>query len=593
MSKVLIEEQYLHDIADSIRKMTGKKDLITTDSMANEIEQAEIVWNPEEKWVRPIDMPDYSQIDISDFEGMYYTYDTSTADPSKKREWVALYCSCPGGFDVSRGQIINGAFVAEDTVYTTSGGVFREWLPQTITGYVVYRLTPHTNGNHITSIGMREISNTHTGDGFNSTAYYQKVLERYGRLPYLTSFSTWGNCTTLSDTILDLKVLTTMNSTFTYSYAVENIDLTGFNSTPNSFYNCFYACRRLRYLNNTDKFVTSTCTNIQGIFYDCLNLRYVDTSTWDTQNVTSFNGSFYNCISLYKIDVSNFVTNKVTNFSSTFGSCQKLKTLDVSSFNTSNATTMYNMFGGCNRLEIIDVSGFDTGKVTNMAYMFSGCQSVRTLDVSGFNTANVTTMEYMFQNCRFLQDLDVSNFNTEKVTTVRQMFYCCGSLKQLDFSNFDLPVCTYINSMCEQAAFDIESLTFKQNMTSGVLNNSYFGAAFSSLYRIKELDLSWCNMTNITTAGSLFRYDYMLEKVILPDTCKYIGTYWFGDCRCLKTVVLPSTTLVTLNNTNAFSGASRAKTIYVPDNLVESYRTANNWKSLTNVTFAGISTYED
>jgi hypothetical protein len=60
MGKVLIEEQYLHDIADSIRKMTGKKSPITTDSMAGEIEQAEIVWNPDEKWTRPLAWPDYS-----------------------------------------------------------------------------------------------------------------------------------------------------------------------------------------------------------------------------------------------------------------------------------------------------------------------------------------------------------------------------------------------------------------------------------------------------------------------------------------------------------------------------------------------------
>ena len=80
MGKVLIEEQYLHDIANSIRKMNLGKSPITTDSMARAIEECEIIYDPEEKWHRPIDWPDYSQIDLTNFEGMYFTYDTSRAD---------------------------------------------------------------------------------------------------------------------------------------------------------------------------------------------------------------------------------------------------------------------------------------------------------------------------------------------------------------------------------------------------------------------------------------------------------------------------------------------------------------------------------
>jgi hypothetical protein len=73
---------------------------------------------------------------------MYFTYDTSNADPSKKREWAAFYCACSGGYKVERGQIVNGSFVSEQSTNVSSGSVFREWVPQTITGYVVYRITP-------------------------------------------------------------------------------------------------------------------------------------------------------------------------------------------------------------------------------------------------------------------------------------------------------------------------------------------------------------------------------------------------------------------------------------------------------------------
>jgi len=144
MSKVLIDDRYLTDIADSIRKKRGTHDLITTDSMAAEIMEAEIASNPDEKWVRPDDWPDYSTIDITSFEGMYFTYDTSQADHYD--EWVGIYCVCSGGYKVERGQIVNGAFQVQATTTKASGAVFEEWIESTVTGYVVYRVTATTAG---------------------------------------------------------------------------------------------------------------------------------------------------------------------------------------------------------------------------------------------------------------------------------------------------------------------------------------------------------------------------------------------------------------------------------------------------------------
>jgi len=125
------------------------------------------------------------------------------------------------------------------------------------------------------------------------------------------------------------------------------------------------------------------------------------------------------------------------------------------------------------------------------------------------------------------------------------------------------------------------------------MSSSYIDYAFGILPSLQEIDLTGFNFSGVTVPNYVFRYNYSLEKAILPDSLHYIGQYFFDSCRNLETIILPSTTLVTLTNTNAFSGANRAKTIYVPDNLVASYQTANNWKNLSNVTFAALSTYED
>lgn len=590
MSKVLIDDRYLTDIADSIRKKRGTHDLITTDSMAAEILDAEIASNPDEKWERPIDWPDYSTIDITSFEGMYFTYDTSQADHYD--EWIGIYCACSGGYKVERGQIVNGVFQVQATTTKSSGAVFEEWIESTVTGYVVYRVTATTAGQPITSIGLRDMSATLRTDGRTSRTYiYQPLVERYGRLPNLINFSNWGNFFVQSDTILDLKKLTSLGSVWANCYNIENIDITGYDSEVTSLSQTFYCCRRLRYLNESDKFVTSKCTTMYYAFNECYMLKFLDCSDWDTSNVTRMDNLFTSCWTLQKADVSQWNVSKVTIMTNIFNGCYLLKTIDVSRWVVTLPTSFGALFNACTSVEELDLSGFDSTNVTSFSSMFSSCTNLKSLDLSHFNTSKVTTMYYMFNACRNLEHLDVSHFDTSKVTDFRCMFQYTINLKELDISNFSFESAIYINSFCWNTSARIKSLPLISNLTSDRVTSSYADYAFGNMMSLQEMDLTGFDLSGVTAPNYVFRYNYSMEKCILPVSLHYIAQYFFGDCRNLKTIVMPSTTLVTLTNTNAFSGATREKTIYVPDNLVASYQAANNWKSLSNVTFAGLSTY--
>ena len=127
----------------------------------------------------------------------------------------------------------------------------------------------------------------------------------------------------------------------------------------------------------------------------------------------------------------------VTDMRHMFSNCINLKTLDVSNFNTSNVTDMYQMFSTCRNLTTLDVSNFNTSNVTNMGYMFQGSASLTTLDLSNFNTSNVTDMHYMFPFCSNLTTLDLSNFNTINVTNMYNMFYNCDLLTTVKVINCD------------------------------------------------------------------------------------------------------------------------------------------------------------
>ena len=140
-------------------------------------------------------------------------------------------------------------------------------------------------------------------------------------------------------------------------------------------------------------------------------------------------------------------------------------------------------------------------------------------------------------------------------------------LSYLDISSFDFSVATNISSFLYATGPTIRDFHFPQDLSTATITGSGFNYAFGSLLSIEELDVSAINL-NITNAEYTFRYNYSMEKCILPESLHGIGVYCFEQCRNLKTLVMPSTTLVTLSNTNAFSGCNRAKTIYVPDNLV-------------------------
>ena len=76
-----------------------------------------------------------------------------------------------------------------------------------------------------------------------------------------------------------------------------------------------------------------------------------------------------------------------------------------------------------------------------------------------------------------------------------------------------------------------------------------------------------------------FYYQTNLQRLILTSATS-IGNYAFAYSG-LSTLTINSQSLCVLENTNAFTGTSITN-IYVPSNLVDSYKSANNWNSFTS-----------
>ena len=65
---------------------------------------------------------------------------------------------------------------------------------------------------------------------------------------------------------------------------------------------------------------------------------------------------FFNCINLTFINLSNFVTSQVNDTSEMFYNCSSLKLLNLANFDTTNINNLNGMFYGCQNLEFLNFS---------------------------------------------------------------------------------------------------------------------------------------------------------------------------------------------------------------------------------------------
>ena len=148
----------------------------------------------------------------------------------------------------------------------------------------------------------------------------------------------------------------------------------------------FERCTKLVEISFNPYINTKNLTKIDAMFKDCISLKSVDLSLFDTEYVYDMDSMFLNCTSLTSVNLSNFNTINVNLMNSMFRDCISLKSIDLSSFNTENVFYMTSMFYNCKSLTSINLSNFNTRNVENMSLMFYNCSEIRFIDISKFTT---------------------------------------------------------------------------------------------------------------------------------------------------------------------------------------------------------------
>lgn len=527
-------------------------------------------------WVRPEEYEDLSQIELDDFREEVFLSLYNRQDGM----WhLGLYVTASKGYKVELGHIVNGQFVSSEEYLKANNAYFEILLPEN-EETMVARVTSQNPLYGITAFRFGRISKAISGKVIDSPDYQQPVVERIGRLPYVTTLAgsgtsycygacylehdavkvgyqsavtslanAWQYCYNLqkldvSDWNTSRWKVSSLVNTFQYCYALETLDLSSWdteNWVVTTLASCWQFCVYLKSLKQNWNTINWKVTTLTAAWNNCISIETLDISNWDTTNwvVTAFGsntGVFQNCFSL-----KNFVQNwnttnwKVTSLQSVFNSCCNLEHIDLTNWDTTNwsVTSLSSAFTNCYRVRQIDISTWNTinWAVTTTASLFANCYNLQSVELSNWDTSNwvVTNMSSTFGQCYSLKSVNLSNWNTTKFaiatgSTFSPFNSTCYSLVDIDMEGWDFSNCKKLDlfSSLFSNCYSLKQLNVK-NWKFGTVQFNTLANLFNNCYSLEELDLSTWDTSNwkITATNNMFSYCRSLKNIDLSNWDTY------------------------------------------------------------------------
>lgn len=277
------------------------------------------------------------------------------------------------------------------------------------------------------------------------------------------------------------------------------------------------------------------------------------------ETLSSFSDKFANNKNIeYFNELSSFLNITEINSSNRFNGCTNLKQIDLSNITKISGDNGYQRwnFENCTNLEYI-------GNTQNLMFLghmaFNGCSKLKSID-----TSNVTVFrDNCLCNCTGLLDDIILN---ERVTTIGNSAF---------FNVTKLP--------------DTINLPNLQTLGNGFMKTN-----------IKHVT----NLGTITEIGGLYPNNNpfynctQLQDVVIPETVTLIKYNGLSECKNLRWVKILSNTVPTYSSVNAYNTTQNygmffgehwrnnnttgeylgaTYPIYVKDELLSQYQTADNW----------------
>ena len=210
------------------------------------------------------------------------------------------------------------------------------------------------------------------------------------------------NCYSLSN--IDLTNFNTnniemMSFMFYHCNSLTSLNLLSFNTESTlSMDEMFYKCQSLTSL-NLSNFYTPNLISMYQMFDTCSSLIYLDVSNFNTENVFDLAYIFNFCFSLENLKIK-FNTSNARTMEGMFYECSSLIYLDLSSFNTEKVQDMRNMFYNCKKLIELNLSNFDTSSLTCAINMFGNCFNIEYINFEKYNDLNNININNILEGIR-------------------------------------------------------------------------------------------------------------------------------------------------------------------------------------------------
>ena len=149
-------------------------------------------------------------------------------------------------------------------------------------------------------------------------------------------------------------------------------------------------------------------------------------------------------------------------------------------------------------------------------------------------------------------------------------FAYCHKLSSVNF-----PLCISVMTSAFVADGELQSISLPNCLYVGI-------GAFNFCSKLPSVNLPLCKSfdKNFFGYGNTFANCSALSIVKIP-LCSDIGDFAFQSCINLKEVYLNSVSSVTTISSNIFSNCPNLTSIYVPSSLVDAFKTAQNWSSMS------------
>lgn len=149
-----------------------------------------------------------------------------------------------------------------------------------------------------------------------------------------------------------------------------------------------------------------------------------------------------------------------------------------------------------------------------------------------------------------------------------------GFYYQTELLSVNLPTCTFVGESAFLKCSRLQTVNIPECV-------SIRYSAFVDCTALQSISLASCK----TIDNGVFVACGNLSSINLP-VCGTIGNSAFSGCRTLSTIYLGNSTVCTIGSRTFYGGcpiSSRNGSIYVPSSLVEAYKSAQHWSSLSTI----------